>query len=512
MSCALAASQGGALTQLIALGAADKYLTQSPSITFWRFRYNKHTNFALEAIEQPFNTQVMFGSDTQVTFNRTGDLIYWLYVVIDLPGIYACQTNATCGANPMFQQRFPAFSKPGWCDPCNDEELHATLKTGTPGSCAETTCCAPDPCIFDPNNNPGLPAKPWAHYTNAIGQWLVKRASLVIGGQVIDTLYADYLYMWEELAGKPGKRLVEMIGKDVDVCNLVADSKMDRRLYVPLPFWFTQTSGNALPVVSLQFHGIQLHVCFAPLVECVQTSKLAITNPNPDTEPCQVTVLKCKNSTPLLDQDLVARIETTYVYLDIDERDRFATGSFEQLITQVQAYQICTRSCQVRLALNFNHPILELIWAVRRNCQAAVNNWFCYAGRDCMDPIKYVNLRLNNLPRFSQREGRYFRLVQPYQFHTNIPDAHIYCYSFALNPESEQPSGSCNFSRIDNIELMFDMQDNLDMDALPLTDQNCILGGIGGKANNGDFTVLVFARNWNVIRYREGLGGVAFSN
>ena len=79
------ASAGGALTELIALGAADQYLTQNPTITFFRFRYNKHTNYAAEAIEQPFGSNVAFGSDCQVILNRTGDLIYYMYVVIDLP-------------------------------------------------------------------------------------------------------------------------------------------------------------------------------------------------------------------------------------------------------------------------------------------------------------------------------------------------------------------------------------------------------------------------------------------
>lgn len=174
--------------------------------------------------------------------------------------------------------------------------------------------------------------------------------------------------MWEELSGKPGQILREHIGKEHALSHLVDDNAHSRRLYVPLPFWFTQTSGNALPVVSLQFHGIQLHVCSVDLQYCVQTS-CSFDRPN------SVLVLKRQRRNPLTEQDLKACIETTYVYLDIDERDRFATGPFEQLITQVQAYQICTRSCQVRMSLNFNHPILELIWAVRRKCQDHVNNW-----------------------------------------------------------------------------------------------------------------------------------------
>jgi hypothetical protein len=499
---------------LIALGAADKYLSQNPSITFFRFRYNRYTNFAMEAIEQPFNTMVSFGQDCSLTFNRTGDLLYWTYVVITLPGIYGCdpcgpkdnnnpaQFAAPCGAAynapggvpmppPYCAQGyggaiFPGLTSQTFCDPCGDQPPDPDAPTHPDG------CCP-----YPENVN-----YPWAHWTNAVGQWLVRRSSLVIGGQVIDTLYCDYLFMWEELSGKPGKRLMEMIGKDTSLSNLIEDSMQTRRLYVPLPFWFTQTSGNALPVVSLQFHGIQLHVCFQDLSTCIQTS----CNTCPGMNPHNVVVIKCMEKTPLTDVDLKAVIESTYIYLDIDERDRFATGSFEQLICQLQTYTVTSRSQQVQMALNFNHPIIELIWAVRRVCQVNVNNNFCYSGKGCLDPVATVSLKLNNLPRFPEKEGKYFRLVQPWQYHTNIPDAHIYCYSFALHPEEAQPSGSCNFSRIDNIELSLWLQPGI---TTPPQEQPANCNGI---LNTGDYQVLVYGRNWNVLRFREGLGGIAFSN
>jgi len=468
----IGASAGGTLTELIALGAANVYLNKDPTITFWRFRYNKYTNFAMEHIEQPFQTQVAFGSDTQVTLNRTGDLIFYQYVVIDLPGIIACQsTTAVCGIG---SNQFPCCDP---CDPCGD---------GPPPECI---CPVPVVSSFPEDDEVVLEdedldictglQRPWAHYTNAIGQFLIRRACLVIGGQIIDTLYNDYLFMWEELSGQPGKRLLEMIGKRFTRAQLVADSKEDRRLYVPLPWWFTQTSGNALPLVSLQFHGVQVHVCFEDLRKAVQVSD------------CDVLVVKCRDCQPLTNNDLRATLDTLYVYLDIEERDRFATGSFEQLITQVQQFNLCTKTCQVRINLNFNHPMIELIWAVRRKCQELCNNHFNYSGKWGRDPIRFVHLRLNNLPRFSGREGRWFRLVQPYQWHTNIPDAFVYCFSFALHPEEAQPSGSCNFSRIDNVELIFDLQETL---------------------SEEEVSVLVFGRNINVFRYREGLGGIAFSN
>lgn len=471
-SC-IGATAGGTLTELIALGAADKYLSMNPSITFWRFRYNKYTNFAMEAIEQPFSSNVAFGSDVQVTLNRTGDLIYFQYVLIDLPGIKA--VNPTPGVCGIGQAQFPCCDA---CDPCGD---------GPPPECI---CCpsssAPPEDNFDFGvdtfGNDGLDActglpTPWCHWVNAIGQFIIRRCCLVIGGQVIDTVYNDYLFMWEELSGRPGARLNEMVGKRFTRAQLVADSQEYRRYYVPIPFYYTMTSGNALPLVSLQFHGVQIHVCFEDLSRCVQVSD------------CGVLVVKCRDCQPLNAQDMGARLDTTYIYLDVAERDRFAVGSFEQLMTQLQVYTLCTKSCQIRMQLNFNHPVIELIWAVRRKCQDLCNNHFNYSGKWGRDPITAVHLRFNNLPRFTGREARYFRLVQPWQHHTDIPDSFVYCYSFALHPEDPQPSGSVNFSRIDNVEFVCDIQRDLDE----------------------ELQVIVFGRNWNVLRFRDGLGGLAFA-
>lgn len=463
MSSCVGAASGGSVTQLMALGALDTFLSANPSITFFRFRYNKHTNFSMESIEQPFNSNVQFGASVQCTLNRTGDLIYYQYAIIDLPGIKACPATAgTCGAG---SQQFPCCDP---CDPAGDGAAPGCDCGGVP---------AGDP-INDDTICTGLDG-PWAHWVNAIGQFLIKKACLIIGGQVVDTLYNDYLFMWEELAGKPGKRLQEMIGKRYTVAGLVSDSQQKRRLYVPLPFWYTQSSGNALALISLQFHNVQITIEFEELARCIQRSS------------CEVAVVKCSDCQPVTNADLDARLETTYVFLDIVERDKFATGSFEQLITQVQTMQVSQKACQVRLNLNFNHAMIELLWAVRRRTNEACNNHFNYSGKYSLDPVKYVDLHLNNLPRFTGKEGRYFRLVQPFQHHSLIPEHFVYCYSFAINPEEPQPSGSANFSRIDNVTLVLTLQDQL-------VDE--------------EVKIIVFGRSWNVFRYRQGLGGTAFSS
>ena len=546
ISCPYGSSGSGALTQLIAQGALDQYLSANASFTFWKVRYNKHTNFAMEAIAQPFNTSVSFGGESQITLNRNGDLIYFMYVVIDLPGITACVSEGDNCMPGMGSGQFPAASNP--CNPCEmaDKEAYASFLSNDPsmetfdghscadaynagadmpvnsqcfaaakarwaranyGSCAPLACCEPASdcpwdCCHDLEPNPenadcnalggnkpcnsggcgGLagPSCPvWCHWTNAIGQFLIRCARIVIGGSTIDTLYNDFLFMWEELTGKSGKRLCEMIGKRYTRTQLICDSRHNRQLWTPLPFWFTMHSGQALALASLQFHGVMISVEFESLSKCVIVS-------NKD-----VRVTNCKTGCCLTPNDLSAYLETTYIYLDTVERDRFATTHYEVLIVQNQAYVQQTANSQVRMQLNFNHPCSEIIFAVRRKCQESANNWFNFSGHDNRDPVVSAALFLNNQARFSNKPGAWFRLVQPYQYHTNVPDAFVYCYSFALHPEDSSPSGSCNFSRIDHVDLTLQLQDSIGSEQV---------------------TIMVFARNWNVLRFREGLAGIAYTN
>ena len=109
------------------------------------------------------------------------------------------------------------------------------------------------------------------------------------------------------------------------------------------------------------------------------------------------------------------------------------------------------------------------------------------------NPVVTAKLQLNGQDRFSEREGTYFDLVQPYQHHTRNPDTGINVYSFALRPEEHQPSGTCNMSRIDNATLQLVLSTN----------------AIGGDATA---KVRVYATNYNVLRVMSGMGGLAYSN
>jgi hypothetical protein len=109
------------------------------------------------------------------------------------------------------------------------------------------------------------------------------------------------------------------------------------------------------------------------------------------------------------------------------------------------------------------------------------------------NPVITALLQLNGHDRFSVRDGRYFNEVQPFQHHTNVPAVGINVYSFALQPELHQPSGTCNLSRIDNTTLL-------------LTVSSLAVG------SSTSSQVRVYTTSYNVLRIMSGMGGISFSN
>jgi len=442
----------------------------------------------MESIEQPFNTVTAFNTSMQANVNRNGDLLYFTYVMFTIPGIVAFNGNNSfldSNGNLCQQSCNPCSGFPSCdpCDPCGDgpapEPACPPIQSSVP---------LEDVLILDDVDVCTGVNKPWAHWVNAIGQFLVGRSCFTVGGTLIESVTNEFLFMWEELAGQPGKQLTEMIGKRHTRAMLIEESKNDRTLYVPLFFSYTSTPGNAFSLISSQFHGVQITVSVPPLQSCIQTS-----GPN-------VKVVKTKDCQCLNNNDLSARLDLTYVLLDEQERNRFAAGCMEQLYVQKQSTNVTSNSTGInRIQLNFNHPVIEIIFAIRRKCNAECNNWFNFGGKWGRDPILSVGLTLNNNARFCPREGRYFRLVQPYQHHTLIPQSYVYCYSFAINAEDPQPNGSCNFSRIDNAYL------NLEVDPA--------LGTASGISDlSAGFDIIAWARSYNVLRYKNGLVGLAFQS
>ena len=208
-----------------------------------------------------------------------------------------------------------------------------------------------------------------------------------------------------------------------------------------------------------------------------------------------------------------AQIECMYVYLDLAERNKFSSGSFQLLYSEVSknTRKSSIRDTHVELDLDFTKSVIELIVAVRQRANSASgrNAWFNFGGvvepltKQVQDPVVSMGLSLNNSDRFyGNNNGQYFRTVQPFQHHTRIPSTFIYSYSFAVYPESESPSGQANFSEIDTKKLSLVLDPNLFTDNRPY-------GGEDLSENMAE--VIVYARNWNLLRLQNGMAGRAYA-
>ena len=493
----------GANYDILATGLIDKSITGNPQTTFWRQTFKRHTRFSIESLSQPFNTSLAWGQEGQILLNRVGDLVYFLYLHITLPGLVACDTNTENCAGIAPGGQFPVYMDGGAaCTPCakmdeaalleylpadynemNDDQRAAMREAKDIflrekyGAGRELPCCVEGDADCPDVVCPDL-GDTWCHYCNDVGHFAIQKAKLVIGGQEVDRLWGTFLFVWEELTGKSGRRLTELTGRRYTRSQLVCDSREARDLYVPLPYYFTLSSGNALPLCALAYHGVGINIEFERLEKLIVVSG------------SHVSVRNASTGLGLTPNDLRAEMEISYVFLDLQERDKFSSSHFEQLIVQTQALFKSESKAVCRIPLSFNHPCLEIIFGVRRQCHERTNNWGNFSGLFGRDAITHAELLLNTTSRFGKKPALYWRAVVPYERHTNIPESFAYVMSFALQPESShQPSGSLNLSRIDNVELVLDMQ--------------------SGLANEA-YTVFVFARSWNLMRFREGVAGAAF--
>ena len=409
---------GGGLLQLVAYGAQDVYITGNPQITFFKVVYRRHTNFAIESINQSLNGSNKYGGSTTCTISRNGDLINRVYVQIEVPGL-----SYTGSGNGRI-------------------------------------------------------------YVDYYGLKLLKNVTIEIGGQQIDKHYSDWMYIWNELSLPEGKKYGydKMVGYDGNALSKVSNN--NTTLYVPLEFWFCRNIGLALPLIALQYHEVKIKIDYANISEvCFDIT----TGPNVvDYDP----TTNSSSDYATISDTLDINIWVDYIYLDTDERRKFAQLSHEYLIEQLQHTGPENYSPQMRL--NLNHPCKELIWVSKWGDSTSVEKWNNYSHTGNINPFTSGQIKLNGNDRFSKRDGTYFDKVQPYQHHTNIPaNGGINVYSFAIKPEEHQPSGTLNMSRIDSAVLVTEMPTSI-------------------KSVRGD--VLLYAINYNVLRILSGMGGLAYSN
>ena len=328
-----------------------------------------------------------------------------------------------------------------------------------------------------------LPAlKTYVSWTNNIGCFIIDWVELQFGGEPIDRISGDLLDIFMDITTPSGKKqpLYDMIGKYSTFNNNTQTEAL--KLLIPIPFWFCRSIEKALPLISMQYTDIKLVFQFKPFDKCWY--KLS----NGETP----------SSTPSITK---ANLICNFIYLDVFERTKFAKEkNHEYLIEQFQSlngFQLAQNLINANVRLFFNHNIKELYWTYRTSVATSNNDYNNYANVTnygtsnelIVAPFNEMNLRFNGNDRFEKLAETFFRLYQPYKHHSSGTNDYIYMYSFALAPEDTQPSGTCNFSKLDNITL------NLDCSA-------SIPSGI----------INVYSINYNILRIQNGMSGLLFSS
>ena len=535
--------------QLVAYGAQDVYLTADPQITFWKVMYRRHTNFAMESIEQVFNGEPDFGKKVTCTISRNGDLIHQVYLQVALP-----EVSVPDGCSCFFR----------WVNYVG-HMLISEVEVEIGGQRMDK------------------------HYGDWLNIWneLTQQPGHYVGYD-------------------------NMVGNTVHLTGTGLRKTESTTLYIPLQFWFCRNPGLALPLIALQYHEVKITVVFRRKDEVYVVSDNDCVYECGSNAACQVCVPSLEYASLwvnyiYLDTDerrkfaqvsheyLIEQlqftgdqaVQSTNVQLrlnfnhpvkeliwvcqrndvissgynqwnnytdDFDSDFAWGTGpQYNGVFTNVESGYSATsfprnytntgaqndtgfdnldgllanagvttdevaplldqlnnfpstangqsRNFGPGAAANFLVPVN--MSSITTTAQGADHAGLGprNAGRN---PVVRAKLQLNGHDRFQERLGSYFNLVQPYECHTNIPATGINVYSFALKPEEHQPSGTCNFSRIDNATLQ-----------LQITPKAAGQGNFGLGTNNqvsSGSRVRVYATNYNVLRIMSGMGGTAFAN
>jgi hypothetical protein len=519
---------GGGLMQLVAYGAQDVYLTGNPQITFWKVTYRRYTNFAMESIEQTFNGQADFGRRVTCTISRNGDLAYRTYLQVTLPEINQSMRNSEDTDVYARWLDFPGHQLISqveveiggqridrqygdwmhiWCQlTLSAEQQRGYFKmignttsltyitdpsfadiNGPCGGDAPVNVCAPRNAL--PETTLYIPLQFWYCCNPGLALPLIAlqyhEVKINLDLRPID----ECLWAVSDLNGSGNAQVTTAYNQSLVAASLYVDyiflDTDERRrmaqnpheyLIEQLQFTGDDSVGSSSNKIKLNFN----HPC-KELVWVVQSD-------------ANVDYCASFQGGTLLNKVLGAQ---PFNYTDAVDALPNALHSFGgPIATSGQNGFISSGAFE-----DPNANDAQVIPPELGGADSGVSDAGTFVlGESALDmhcwglnPVVVAKLQLNGQDRFSEREGSYFDQVQPFQHHTRAPDSGINLYSFALRPEEHQPSGSCNFSRIDNATLQ-------------LVLSNATVAGTSTAK------VRVYATNYNVLRIMSGMGGLAYSN
>lgn len=491
---------GGGLMQIVAYGAQDVYISGNPQITFWKILYKRHTNFAVESIEVTFNGQADFNKSVTAVINRNADLMYKTYVQVVLPRVS------------------PGAESARWVNYVG-HRLIQQVEVEIGGQ----------------------------RIDRQYGDWMQIWTQLATDAGTVDALnqmigYTPQLALPTQPSGYP----LPAPCSSADAPGSCAPLQVlpDTTLYIPLQFWFCRNPGLAIPLIALQYHEVRVNVQFQTLQNCAW-----ITAAVPSTvygsllaaslwvDYCYLDTEERRRFAQQSHEYLIEQVQFTGAESITSSSNKIQLNFNHPVkelfwVVQRDSFVDCSPSSPVNVSLygpqpfNYSDDFDTSVWALTSSNEGVLDTAgggtfgtnvtagllptagtteyllpfllskvILASGVRCegRNPVEVAKLQLNGQDRFTEREGSYFDTVQPYQHHSRTPSRGINCYSFALRPEEHQPSGTCNFSRIDKATLQLTVS-------------------VATVAAANTAQVRVYALNYNVLRVMSGMGGLAYSN
>lgn len=503
---------GGGLMQLVVTGSQDVYLTGNPQITFFKTVHKRYTNFSMESIQQNFTGTVNFGRKLSCIISKNGDLIHKIYLQVKLPKI-DCETNPAnkfrwlnwIGHNIIKNVQIEIGSQTidehygEWLHIWNELSQKSGLAKGYANMVGnvprltqviqgntetdKSSSTIPATSIYVPLQfwfckNPGLALPLVAlqysevkiivelnEFTSCC--WAQGKYQLeppILAGA---SLYIDYIYLDRDEKRKFSQQkheyLIEQLQYNGQELISTQNNKTQINFNHPIKelIWVVQPISNVNTSYTLNLGGPQ----FYNFTDDIDKTYFSGT-PN---DPMGGGMTGGNSSN--ISWGLPITDHATSISLDSNNISAPLSGQASTTLTHTGFHNIKTNSIHSsQLSTDsVNLPLFDM-------------------GKN---PIINAKLQLNGHDRFSQRDGKYFNLIQPYQHHSNIPCTGINSYSFSLYPENHQPSGTCNFSKIDTANLLYQ-----------LTSESI--------ANQRKCAIRIYGLNYNILEIEDGNGKLAF--
>jgi hypothetical protein len=531
----------GGLMQLVAYGAQDVYLTGNPQITFWKVVYRRHTNFAVESIEQVFNGTGDFGKKVVCQIQRNGDLITKMYLRLGLPVLTSSYAwtpkighavlktvELNIGGTTIDKHYGDWFNV--WYELARkfahdrgyDQMIGNTAELTVPSSSYGT----PEATLYVPlyffhcrNDGLALPLIATQYHDTRIEIEFNPVSQLVcqIGDTAVSpsasltscSLFVDYVYLDSEERKKFAQASHEYLIEQLQFTGSESVTSTNSKFRLNFNHPCKALYWNTLQTKYVNTQGSNKYLAWNPKdwnATQVLATKRAVLGWASLTD--SMFVNGVTETTDLATEFGHAIDNAKAVYTDLSSGSVVAEDVDSVIITgSLLPWHLISQPVSVfgsRVSTSETGDASAASDVIVRQ----LDNYGIFLNRT-VNPVDKVLLQLNGQDRFSSRDGNYFNYVQPWQCHSNTPADGINMYSFALNPEEHQPSGTCNMSRIDNATLNLTFVTGVNV---IVNSENEQAYGTYTVSPGGNSTCNIYATNYNVLRIMSGMAGLAYSN